>query len=175
MIWPVYRYGDRFPATTPNLFVAGTHDGVDIGWPWRPGDAEGPPDTDDHRHWTILGDAPAIAVEAGEVLYAEQRRRGFAVRIRGPLYDRCYFHGRAGTGLVRKGEHVREGQELYVIGSDPLDRGRWRHLHYETRRPAKPVEREGVDGWARDQARGCVPIDPWPELRQAQMLDAPRA
>lgn len=173
MIWPAYRYGDRFPAVTGNLFRLGAHDGMDIGWPWREGDASGPPDTDERRRWTIIGDAPAIAVEAGTVLYAEQRARGFAVRIRGPLYDRCYFHGRSGTGLVRKGEHVMAGAELFVIGADPTDLGRWRHLHFETRRPAVRGELIGVDGWPRDQAQGCVPIDPWPELRLAAMLDAP--
>lgn len=173
MIWPAYRYGDRSPACTGNIFSAPEHEGVDIGWRWRPGDPLGIPDTDPKRHWTIIGGAPAIAAEAGLVLYAEQRKRGFAVRIRGPLYDRCYFHGRRGTGLVSKGDHVMEGHELFVIGADPTDGEGWRHLHFETRRPAKPGELAGVDGWPRDQAHGCVPIDPWPELRLASIRDAP--
>lgn len=168
MIWPAYAYGDRYPKCTGNLFDPGKHDGVDIGWAWRAGDPDGIPDTD-RRHWTIIGEAPALAVEDGRVIYAEWRLRGFAVRIRGTgrdWVDRCYFHGRRGPWSIHPGENVVQGRELFVIGADPSDPEGWRHLHFETRRPARKSER--ADGF------GCIPIDPWPELRLASIRGAPQ-
>lgn len=167
MIWPVYRYGDRSGACTGNLFDPGKHDGVDIGWAWRPGDPVGLPNTDPRRHWTIIPDARALCAEDGIVVYAEWRPRGFAVRIRGldrvaPL-DRCYFHGQNGPWSIERNAKVLEGRELFVIGADPTDPEGWRHLHFETRRRARKSERG--DGY------GCIPIDPWPELRLASFRE----
>lgn len=167
MIWPLYRYPDRTPGCTLNLFRRGVHDGVDLGYPWRAGDPLGPPDTDQHGRWTMPAAVPALAVADGVIVYSQGRRRGWAIRIRchQPAVDFCYFHGQQGSALVRDGV-VKAGQELFLVGADPTDREGWRHLHFEMRAPCTS-DTPSVDGYQ------CFAIDPWPWLREASMMDSP--
>lgn len=165
LIWPAPRMHGRAPIRT-HEFEPGAHLGIDIGWCWQTGDP-----TDAHRRshhgvgpYVILPDAPWVASADGDVLYAEWRTRGWATRIRTAQFDILYMHGERGTGTTQRGQHVTQGQHMAMIGYDPTDGEGWSHLHFEIRLPVKPGT-PGRDGW------GCLPVDPWPYVQHAAMID----
>lgn len=166
LVFPVPRIRGRSPVVTQG-FNLGTHDGVDLGWVWKAGD----PVDAFHRSkrgegaYVTLAGAPMFSPSEGLVLYSEDRKRGWATRIRTTHgVDVCLFHGMVGTGALKAHQRVKPAEYVVQVGADPTDGEGWAHCHFEIRVPCKSGT-EGRDGW------GCIPIDPWPSLRLATLLD----
>lgn len=161
---PIPRIDGRTPVRTQE-FKPGTHPGLDLGYVWREGDPTDPA----HRSgggkgaYVLLEGTPQLCPTAGEVVYSEWRKRGWATRIRTAHgFDVCLFHGINGTGRVKPGQKLAAGDVVALVGADPLDGEGWRHLHFEVRIPSSG---ENQDGY------GYVPIDPWPLIRVARVAE----
>jgi hypothetical protein len=75
---------------------------------------------------------PAVAAADGIVWSATQTPHGFAVVIdHGAIAKIATFYTHLEKLLVAKGDHVRAGQPIGVIGADPLDAAHLKHLHFE--------------------------------------------
>lgn len=144
--WPVPRYNGRAPvisdgfgSSRPSL-PGGKHRGVDLMFARIASDSfpSGPNGTKNF----IMPDAwMAVAASDGILWSAEHTTRGFAVVVDHGDVATFYQHldtlfvpptkppakGTPRTALVR----VKTGQPLGVIGADPLDPSRIKHLHLE--------------------------------------------
>jgi len=93
------------------------HDGIDIGAP------EG---------------SPVRAAAAGEVVYSSHRLTGYGnliiIRHTRDMFT-AYAHNR--VNLVRRGQHVKQGQIIARVGR--TGRASGPHLHFEVRRGPTPV------------------------------------
>ncbi len=113
LIWPV-----RGPITSGFGRRHGRpHDGIDIGVP------EG---------------TPVRAAASGEVVYSSHRLAGYGnliiIRHARDVFT-AYAHNR--VNLVRRGDHVRQGQIIARVGH--TGRATGPHLHFEVRRGPTPV------------------------------------
>jgi hypothetical protein len=144
--WPVPRYNGRAPvisdgfgSSRPSL-PGGKHRGVDLMFARIAGDPfpSGPNGTKNF----IMPDAwMAVAASDGILWSAEHTARGFAVVVDHGNVATFYQHldtlfvpptkppakGTQRTALIQ----IKSGQPLGVIGADPLDPNRLKHLHFE--------------------------------------------
>jgi len=96
---------------------------------------------------------PITAAKSGKVWSVDHTRRGWAVVIdHGPPFATFYQHLEDVEPWLRKDAAVTAGHRMGVMGADPTDPERIRHLHFE-------VWWKGAEGSA---------VDPAPMLGGAQ-------
>jgi len=117
-------------------------DRADLADTFRPGTPNGTA-----RYFMPEG-VPALAAGAGVVWYAASTPRGFTVRIKHPEGWTTYYTHLASL-TVASGQVVTAGQPIGIIGGDPIDARRLKHLHFEL--------------WRGHQRGGAT--DPAPYLR----------
>lgn len=113
------------------------HDGVDLFYPWRPGDK---PDRvvdggaagrnpDGTPRWGVPDGTCAISAAPGVVQLADFTATGYRVWIdHGNGFRSGYFHLRDCRVLV--GQRLMVGHPLGLVGDNPADHDA-RHLHFE--------------------------------------------
>lgn len=130
------------------------HWGVDIMFPGRSGEPASSPDgVKGARHWVMpSGAVAALAAGPGTVTKAGWTNTGYRVTIDHPgPWSTGYMH--LSRLLVRKGQKVRAGDPVGVIGFSPWKRGckstpsdpckvGLNHLHFELYRNNAPVDPE---------------------------------
>lgn len=111
------------------------HVGVDIFYPWRPGDKpdfvadKGAAGSPGKPRWGVPYGIHAIAAGDGVVSAAGDSRSGKMLWIdHGNDFRTGYFH--LMSLLVVVGQRVTTGQNLGLVGDNPVD-GDARHLHFE--------------------------------------------
>lgn len=122
-VWPVPRYQGRKPVIS-NGFGA-KHAGVDVMFPRLASDSL------DETKGYVMPDLDALAASDGIVWSAGETPRGLAVVIDHAPRKVATFYTHLSKLHVAKGDHVRAGQPLGVIGADPLDPEHVKHLHFE--------------------------------------------
>ena len=133
-LWPVPALLDRGELRKPRVSSgfgmrrARFHWGVDILYPRRPDEPKQSPHVS-KRHYMPAG-VPAIAVADGVVTSSSEIPTGGAIRIdhgRGVMSDYIHLDAR----FVRRGERVRAGQQLGLVGWDKRRPGDLYHLHFQ--------------------------------------------
>jgi murein DD-endopeptidase MepM/ murein hydrolase activator NlpD len=138
---PVWVAGERrHRPVVSSDYQGGRHRGVDILYR-------------DGAVYTAPEGTPILAASSGTVERVVQSPRGIGVLI--DHGDRTFktFYQHLESVMVSRGERVAAGQQIGVMGIDPLDAQRVRHLHFE------------VWGWATNSA-----IDPVKEMAQWKMV-----
>jgi murein DD-endopeptidase MepM/ murein hydrolase activator NlpD len=124
--WPVPDLrtaipGQAWPAQVSNEFNATTHRGVDILY------------RDAARGWFAPATTPIVAARAGTVYMVGKSARGWQMVIdHGKPWATYYQHMTSVSPMLVKGATVAMGQQIGIMGSDPLDAAHVRHLHFET-------------------------------------------
>jgi hypothetical protein len=138
-VWPVQKVDGRAPVVS-NGWKPGHHLGVDImfrrAWPGELVDRY-PPGSPNGAAWHYMpDDVLALAASDGLVWSAGLTPRGYAVVLdHGKPWATYYTHlamllvepTRAGAA----GERVAAGQPIGIVGADPKDSERLKHLHWE--------------------------------------------
>lgn len=150
-VWPVPTWNNRKPTISdgwgsPRDGGAGRHEGVDIMFKRHPGDPFAP-GTPNGSRGHVMPDLVAVAASDGVIWSATWTPRGFAVVIdHGQKLATYYTHLSrllvAATSRARSGQRVYAGQPIGVIGFDPKDSQRIKHLHFALWRGGP---REAVD------------------------------
>jgi hypothetical protein len=127
-VWPLPRWNGRAPQVSDGFGVRKNgvmHKGVDLMYARQTGDtAHG------SKSFVMPDDMHAIAASDGVVWSAMKTPRGNAVVItHGATWSTFYQH--LEKALVTKGERVRAGQPIGIVGADPLDGEHLKHLHFE--------------------------------------------
>jgi len=160
-VWPVPIVSDRVPVIsdpwgsrrrnpdgTPRLNRDGsarTHEGVDVMFKrrrrgefrdlYRPGTPNG---TD---LYYLPDDTLALAASAGVVWSTGRSERGgYVVLDHGRPWATFYRH--LERIFVERGQSVVAGQPIGIVGGDPLDRRRLKHLHFEVQRKGALIDPE---------------------------------
>lgn len=143
-VWPVSSWKGRAPVISdgfdsPRPGVP-RHGGLDLMFARVPSDTLIAGTPNGSKRHVMPDDVPALAASDGRVWSAMKTPRGFSVVIdhgqRGPLKVATYYTHLEKL-LVRttapreSGEHVSAGQAIGIIGFDPKDPQRLRHLHFE--------------------------------------------
>jgi murein DD-endopeptidase MepM/ murein hydrolase activator NlpD len=139
-LWPVPLFGAYKPAVSDGFgsprpgTKEGKHLGVDIMYArTSPTDhaAEYPPHTPNGAPWSFMPDGTyALAAGPGVVTFAGEQPRGMTVAIQHAGHA-VTFYTHMEQLLVGKGAQVIAGQPIGVIGADPLDAEKLKHLHFE--------------------------------------------
>jgi|GEM_PF-2439052 len=144
-LWPVPTLLDRGelrkPRVSSGFGMRGKrfHWGVDILYPRKAGEPRRSPHGS-KRHYMPAG-VPAIAVADGIVTVAYAHAGGGAVRIdHGGGIKTDYLH--LDPHLVARGERVRAGKRVGMIGWDKRRRGDLYHLHFQVWVDGKRVDPE---------------------------------
>ena len=139
-VWPVVKWNERSPSISDGVGSprpGGPHRGVDIMFvrkatdPFRPGTPNG------SAGHVMPDDVAVVAASDGVIWSAEPTRRGFAVVVdHGPRKIATYYAHLekllvAPTTRGRSGQRVAAGEPIGIVGFDPLDGERLRHLHFE--------------------------------------------
>jgi hypothetical protein len=127
-VWPLPRWNGRAPEISDGFGIRKggvMHKGVDLMYARAAGDsAKG------SAHFVMPDAMHAIAAGDGVVWSAAKTPRGNAVVItHGATWSTFYQH--LEKLLVSKGERVRAGQPVGIVGADPLDGEHLKHLHFE--------------------------------------------
>jgi murein DD-endopeptidase MepM/ murein hydrolase activator NlpD len=164
-VWPVPSWQGRAPVVSDGWGSrrdGGTrkHRGVDIMFKRMRRDellAEYPPGTPDGAKWFFMPRGlVAVAAADGVVRSAGWAPSGNAIVIHhSSAWATFYAH--LATLLVVDGARVTTGQPLGLIGADPQDRQRLRHLHFAL--------------WHGARSDGAV--DPEPTMRRWKLVEAP--
>jgi hypothetical protein len=160
--WPVLPWGDRLPVVS-HEFEAGerflpnghlnyaVHLGLDIMFQWRVGDPRVPADTVAMKRNGMSGFiAPqgsiVVAAFPGTVWQAGPSPLGLHVQLDhgdlGPVLggvNTYYQHMVSFARDWKRGDEVRAGDVLGVMGGDPANVPHLRHLHFELWFPRKGV------------------------------------
>jgi len=139
-VWPVPPYEDgRRPSVSDGWGsgrAGGTrrHRGVDLMYRrQRPNELVDrfPPGTPNgtRRHFMPNG-TPALAARAGVVTLLRPSSGGVEIVLRHEPGWRTYYQ-HLETPLVRLGQRVEAGTPIGIIGANPLDAERIKHLHFE--------------------------------------------
>ena len=127
-VWPLPRWNGRAPEISDGFGIrkAGVmHKGVDLMYARAAGDS-----ANGSAHFVMPDAMHAIAAGDGVVWSATKTPRGNAVVItHGATWSTFYQH--LEKLLVSKGERVRAGQPIGIVGADPLDGEHLKHLHFE--------------------------------------------
>jgi len=115
--WPAVVSQDWRPATDDD-----PHIGVDLMYRRATTPTRG-------SRFVVPEAVPVLAAGAGVVRFAADTRRGYAVIIAHARGSTYYVH--LASLLVARGEVVTAGQPLGLVGFDPTDAARVRHLHFE--------------------------------------------
>ncbi|MCX5742972.1 MAG: M23 family metallopeptidase [Proteobacteria bacterium] len=113
------------------------HGGVDIMYLRAPTDTFKPRTANGSWLSVMPDNTAALAASDGVVWSAMKTPRGFAVVIdHGPTKAATFYTHLEQlfvkeTANAKAGERVRAGQEIGIIGADPLDQGRLKHMHFE--------------------------------------------
>lgn len=140
-VYPVPLWGDRKPLVSSGVGSprpGGPHRGADIMFERRPSDtfASGTPNGAPHH--VMPDNVVAVAAGDGVVWSAGPTPRGFAVVIdHSPTKLATYYAHLERlfvTPTERGGsqQRVKAGQPLGIVGFDPLDSAKLKHLHFET-------------------------------------------
>lgn len=136
--WPLRALSDgRFPDITSGFKARNAsrprHNGVDIFYPYLPGDPPMPVgDGGRTRKWWIPDGTVAVAVCNAYVHVAAPGATGHRVWLRAEGDDYFgYFH--LSGLLVEQGGVVKAGDPIGVVGDNPVDNDA-RHLHFEVHR-----------------------------------------
>lgn len=121
LTWPVPEWLDGSRRLRPVIssdYQGGRHRGVDILYR-RDGVYMAPEGT------------PIVSVSSGVVEWVRQSPRGWGVLIdhRDGKFKSFYQH--LASVAVTRGQAVSEGQQIGIMGIDPLDAQQVRHLHFE--------------------------------------------
>jgi hypothetical protein len=139
-IWPVPAWNGRPPVISDGYGSTRPrgvkHGGVDIMYRRTPTDPF-PVGTPNGSQGFVMPDGvPVIAARDGVVWSAMKTPRGFAVVIdHGKPFATFYTHLERllvqPTANAASKERVRAGQPIGIVGFDPLDPQRLKHLHFE--------------------------------------------
>ena len=167
-VWPVAMWRDRKPVISDGIGSprpdGRRHQGVDImfarkaGDPYLAGTPNGSP-----RH-VMPDNVVAVAAGDGVVWSAAPTERGFAVVIDHGTLKVATFYTHLEKLFVtptrrgQSGQRVRAGDPIGIVGFDPLDAAKLRHLHFE-------LWRGGPKDWS----------DPDPLMRSWEAIPDPRA
>ena len=135
-VWPVPRWNGRAPVISDGFGSRRSggirHGGVDVMFARLPSDAFKPGTPNGSTHFVMPDQLDAVAASDGMVWSASQTARGFAVVIgHAPVAKVMTFYTHLEKLFVAKGDHVRAGQPIGIIGADPLDPEHVKHLHFE--------------------------------------------
>src|SRR6478735_2309592 len=137
-VWPVppmrpWRGGPVYNPEVSQEFKDPDHLGVDIMYrrkskadlltAYRPGTPDGT------SQWFAPSGTPVIAARAGKVWSVQKTTRGIAV-VLDHAKPFATFYQHLESAIVRPGAYVTVGQPLGVMGFDPTDDERLRHLHF---------------------------------------------
>lgn len=140
-VWPVATWKNRVPVVSDGVGSprpeGRTHRGVDIMFVRQATDELRPGTPNGSAGHVMPDNVLALAASDGVVWSAEQTPRGFAVTIdHGPQKLATYYTHleKLLVALTTKGaskQRVKAGDPIGVIGFDPLDPQRLKHLHFE--------------------------------------------
>jgi murein DD-endopeptidase MepM/ murein hydrolase activator NlpD len=83
------------------------------------------------RAWFAPHGTPIVAAKAGTIWSVDESPRGWMVVIdHGPPWATFYQHLEKVSPAISKGARVEAGHQLGIMGSDPTDPERVRHLHF---------------------------------------------
>jgi murein DD-endopeptidase MepM/ murein hydrolase activator NlpD len=123
-VWPVPTEAPSTPAVISQEFRRPSHLGVDILYRTAAG-------------FTAPGGTPVLAARDAVVWSVGQTARGWNIVLdHGPPFATFYQHleaqpRRSGSGAVlAKGDRVSAGEQVGIMGVDPTDPQRVRHLHF---------------------------------------------
>jgi len=142
-VWPVPRWQGRAPVISDGFGSSrgkGTHAGVDIMFARLPGDSLAAGSPNGSKGYVMPDGWVAVAASDGRLWSAQKTPRGFAVVLDHGEVATFYTHldallvpetkAHAGTPAEQR-IAVKAGQPLGLIGFDPLDHERLKHLHFE--------------------------------------------
>lgn len=166
-VWPVPRWNGRSPVISDGFYSprpgVPLHGGVDVMFARTPNDAFKPGTSNGSKTFVMPDGLVAVAASDGVVWSAMQTPRGFAVVIdHGPVKV-CTFYTHleklllTPTANAATRQRVQAGQAIGVIGFDPLDAQKLKHLHFEVWTP-KPTDK----------------VDPAPLMRSWEIANDPR-
>jgi hypothetical protein len=140
-VWPVVKWNDRRPSISDGVGSprpgGRTHAGVDIMFvrkaadPFRPGTPNG------SAGHVMPDNIVAVAASDGVVWSAQQTPRGYAVVIDHSPQKVATFYTHlerifiTPTTRGQSKQRVRAGEPIGIIGPDPLDGAKLKHLHFE--------------------------------------------
>lgn len=137
-VFPVGRWrgrrvvvSDGFTSPRPGL---PRHGGVDLMFERTPADVSlraKTPNGSRGGHFVMPDDALAVAAHDGVVTFAAKIATGYAVIVDHAPLHASTFYAHLAALRVRKGDRVRGGEPLGVIGGSPLDGDHLKHLHFE--------------------------------------------
>jgi hypothetical protein len=173
-VFPVPVVGDRWPVISDGWGSkrgSDLHKGADIMYRRRHrGELvdEYPPGTPSGSLWHFMPDGvPALAAAAGTIAFAGNTRRGYSVVLRHAdgwvtyyTHLSALFVAESNGWTLGGGPSVAAGQPLGVIGYDPTDSNKLRHLHFEL--------------WRGTRARAVDPgpfLLAWSHVRRAPVAD----
>lgn len=127
-VWPLPRWNGRAPQISDGFGIRKNgvmHKGVDLMFARQASDTVG-----GSKSFVMPDRMNALAASDGVVWSAMKTPRGNAVVIKhGATWSTFYQH--LEKTLVTKGDRVRAGQPIGIVGADPLDSERLKHLHFE--------------------------------------------
>jgi hypothetical protein len=138
-VWPLPRYQGRPPviADSPSTALE-HHHGVDIMYARQRGDAFRAGTPNAARGHVMPDNMVALAASDGAIWSAGASPTGLAIVIdHGPVARIATFYAHLAKLLVRDklpgpgGPYVRAGQPIGIVGHNPLDPTRLKHLHFE--------------------------------------------
>ena len=140
-VWPVVTWNDRRPSISDGVGSprpgGRTHAGVDIMFvrkaadPFRPGTPNG------SAGHVMPDNIVAVAASDGVVWSAQKTSRGYAVVIDHSPQKLATFYTHLETIFItpttrgQSKQRVRAGEPIGIIGPDPLDGAKLKHLHFE--------------------------------------------
>lgn len=170
-VWPVARWRGRGPVVSSGFGPRGTgptshvHAGVDIMFRRLPTDIDLPPRTPGGSPGFVMPErALVVAAADASVWSARKTDRGWSIVLdHGPLkFATHYLHmSQVFVTPIEPGttkQRVRAGEPLGIVGHDPMDSAKLRHLHFSLWSPGPKN-----------------PIDPTPSMRFWQVVDDPRS
>ena len=157
-VWPVPITRGRVPVVSSGWGSPRgdrQHEGADIMFRRIPSDAARYPvgSPNGSKLFVMPEDVLAVAASDGKVWSAGRTPRGFSVVIdHGEHAKAATYYTHMDTLLVkptargRSGERVKAGQPLGIIGADPMDARRLKHLHFAlwAGGPADAVDAEPI-------------------------------
>ncbi len=151
-LWPVAMWNGRAPVisdgfNSPRPGVP-HHGGVDIMFRRQPADPFKAGTSNGSKGHVMPDNIPALAASDGVVVSAMKGSRGYSVIVDHAPRKVSTFYTHlerllvAPTARGESRQRVRAGQPLGIIGFDPTDPARIRHLHFEIWRggPADAVD-----------------------------------
>lgn len=133
---PVPTLGDRAVVVSNGFRANDPHQHLGIDLMFRRRDARDlmsvfPPKTTNGSAMFFMPDSiPALAAAAGSVSFADMTGMGNSVIVQHPNGWATYYTHLT-TLAVKRGDNVRAGQPVGIIGGSPIDSQHLKHLHFE--------------------------------------------